>query len=333
MAKSKYTKESIKQRIQKEMPKSDIEIIEYSGIIKPAIIYCNKCGSTLKYSTMDKIIDRGRRGLKNACKICEDTKSLTPRLKQIQKLNKILLENPNIKLLDKDVSRLKDKLTFKCEKCNNTFKRNVYEFFKSQKCPYCEGMISKHDKDTFIKKMQVHNIIDYELIGEFKGTSVSTLFKHKKCGFIWKTTPGNILSGHGCPKCKMSEGETYIANLLSEMDINYFSQYKFKNSSISNLPFDFYIEKDNKKFCIEYQGEQHYKSIDYFGGEEKFLKQKNNDSKKKEFCQRNNIILIEIPYFEFNNIKKILNFWFNDQSKDVDSSESKYKPSKDEDIV
>ena len=58
MAKQKYTKETIKARILKEMPESDIEIIKYNGIVKPAIIHCNKCNSDIEYKTMDKIINR-----------------------------------------------------------------------------------------------------------------------------------------------------------------------------------------------------------------------------------------------------------------------------------
>ena len=44
MGKLKYNKNTIKERIMKEMPASDIEIIEYSGIVKPIKIKCNKCG-------------------------------------------------------------------------------------------------------------------------------------------------------------------------------------------------------------------------------------------------------------------------------------------------
>ena len=299
MAKLKYNKETIKERIIKEMPKSDIEIIKYDSITKPVVFYCNKCHNTLEYTTADKVIDRGRRGLQDACKICEDTKSLTPRLKQIERLNQVLKENPNIILISRDIHKLKDKLTFQCKNCDNTFERNVYEFFKTQKCPYCEGIISKHDKNTFIKKMKAQGILDYELIEDYKDSDTPILFRHLKCGFIWKTSPGNILSGHGCPKCKMSKGETQIAKLLSDMKINYIPQYKFKNSEISHLSFDFYIETNDKKFCIEYQGEQHYKPIEYFGGKDKFLKQKNNDDKKRQFCHNNNIILIEISYSDF----------------------------------
>lgn len=55
---------------------------------------------------------------------------------------------------------------------------------------------------------------------------------------------------------------------------------------------------------IEYQGEQHYKSEEYFGGEEKFLQVKEYDKRKKDYCKKNNIFLIEIPYWEKQKISK-----------------------------
>lgn len=331
MAKQKYTKETIKARILKEMPESDIEIIKYNGIVKPAIIHCNKCNSDIEYKTMDKIIDRGRRGLKDACRVCEDTVQLSRRDKQIRKLEEILPQT-DFELLT-PVKRVKEKSLFRCKKCGATFERNLYEFFKTQKCPYCEGQLHYMTKEKFEQKMKSKNILDYELIGEFKGIDKPTLFRHKSCGFIWKCLPSSILAFHGCPKCKLSRGETRIANWLTLNHISYSIQHKFKNSEIPNYPFDFYLKYNDKQYCIEYQGEQHYKPVNRFGGEQAFQNQLIRDKKKKNFCNNNNIILIEIPYTDFQNIDSILTSWFNDQSKDVDSSESKCKPSKDEDIV
>lgn len=53
---------------------------------------------------------------------------------------------------------------------------------------------------------------------------------------------------------------------------------------------------------IEYQGKQHYEAIDFFGGEEGFIKVKQLDEKKKLLCQKNNIKLIEWAYTEEVNL-------------------------------
>ena len=55
---------------------------------------------------------------------------------------------------------------------------------------------------------------------------------------------------------------------------------------------------------IEYDGDQHFKPIKYFGGEEKYNILKNNDEIKNEYCKTHKINLIRIPYtFSENDVK------------------------------
>ena len=70
------------------------------------------------------------------------------------------------------------------------------------------------------------------------------------------------------------------------------------------LPFDFYIPQYN--VCIEYQGQQHYHPVEVFKGEVGFEIRQKHDNMKRGFCKENNIKLIEIPYWEYDNIEKIL---------------------------
>ena len=113
-----------------------------------------------------------------------------------------------------------------------------------------------------------------------------------------------------CKKCKRfnSKGEIKIKKFLDNNNIYYEQQKHFKE--LNQLSFDFYIP--NKNILIEYQGEQHFHSIKFFGGETKYLKQIENDNIKREFCKNNNFILLEIEYFNYNNIEDILNKWLND---------------------
>ncbi|MCI1958404.1 MAG: hypothetical protein LKJ25_02120 [Clostridia bacterium] len=49
---------------------------------------------------------------------------------------------------------------------------------------------------------------------------------------------------------------------------------------------------------IEYQGVQHFKSVEFFGGEEGFVHRQKLDKLKKEKCIKNNVKLIEWYYNE-----------------------------------
>ena len=68
------------------------------------------------------------------------------------------------------------------------------------------------------------------------------------------------------------------------------------------LPF--YLPKYN--MLIEYQGKQHECAVEFFGGEEKFKIQQEHDKRKREYAKLNNFILLEIWYYDFDNIEEIL---------------------------
>ena len=70
------------------------------------------------------------------------------------------------------------------------------------------------------------------------------------------------------------------------------------------LLFDFYLIDLN--ICIEYDGEQHFTINEFFGGEKNFNIRVINDNIKTEFCNKNKIKLIRIPYYNFNDIENIL---------------------------
>lgn len=105
------------------------------------------------------------------------------------------------------------------------------------------------------------------------------------------------LEGQGCVKCKTSKGELMIEKLLIDLKIDYITQKKFEGClNKRKLKFDFFIPSLN--ICIEYNGEQHYRPIKYFGGEKSFKKQLIRDNIKKEYCENNNIKLAVIRYNE-----------------------------------
>jgi very-short-patch-repair endonuclease len=99
----------------------------------------------------------------------------------------------------------------------------------------------------------------------------------------------------GCPICNESKGEKEISIFLDRIKIKYIRQFKFDDCrNINKLPFDFYLPDLN--ICIEYDGEQHFNSINYFGGNERYEFIKINDSIKNKYCIDNEIKLIRISY-------------------------------------
>lgn len=125
---------------------------------------------------------------------------------------------------------------------------------------------------------------------------------------VFKQTIANHLFGQRCPKCIRSMGEEKIEEILKSKKISYITQKTFKEcinpKTKYMLRFDFYIPEKN--ILIEYDGELHFKSVEYFGGEKTLKKYKYLDNIKTKYCLDNNIKLIRIPYFNYTEISNIL---------------------------
>lgn len=105
-----------------------------------------------------------------------------------------------------------------------------------------------------------------------------------------------------CGCASASSGEIKIQKLLDKMGIKYIPQYRIKEFS-QYAPFDIAIIKDDKVIgLIEYDGEQHFMPVEFFGGEEKFIAQQEIDERKNKYCEQNNIPLVRIPYTDYNSI-------------------------------
>ena len=138
-----------------------------------------------------------------------------------------------------------------------------------------------------------------------------------KCGHKVTVRRSSLRNGKAksCGCLKMSFGELKIKEILEKNNIEYYFDYPYFKDLINDkngiLRYDFVLIKDNKPFrLIEFDGTQHYKSVDYFGGERKFKEQQENDKIKNEYAQKMNLPLIRIPYDKVNQIT--LENLFND---------------------
>lgn len=109
-----------------------------------------------------------------------------------------------------------------------------------------------------------------------------------------------------CPECNInSKGEEKIKETLIKYNIKFKQQYLFDDCrNVKPLPFDFYLPQYNT--LIEYDGRQHYKLDCFNMNLLDLMNLKYNDNKKTQYCNDNNIKLIRIPYWNYNDIEKIL---------------------------
>ena len=105
------------------------------------------------------------------------------------------------------------------------------------------------------------------------------------------------LAGHGCRKCNSSHLEIEVENILKNSGIKYTPQKHFKWLGMQSL--DFYL--DDYNIAIECQGEQHYRPIRFFGGDDNLIYVKKNDEKKLKRCKDNGIEIIYYSHFDDDN--------------------------------
>lgn len=175
-------------------------------------------------------------------------------------------------------------------------------------CPKCSknNPYNKLSKNTLKDDMnKIHNNkYEYIIPDNVNAKSKIKIICPTHGEFIQKL--GNhIHKKQGCPICSESIGEKIIASYLTQNNVIFIRQKTFDDCiNIKKLKFDFYLPEFNT--IIEFDGLQHVKPILKFGGDNYFNYIKLCDKIKTEYCIKNGIKLIRIPYTEFKNIEKII---------------------------
>jgi len=171
------------------------------------------------------------------------------------------------------------------------------------------------DTSHFIKKAQsVHgNRFSYKK-SKYKNITTNICITCKIHGdFLQK--PNTHYAGAGCQKCQESRGESAIRRVLESKGIMFAKEHRMRGCILKReLPFDFAIFENQKlKGLVEYQGKQHYLLGSFGSKSDSIETQKKNlqlvkrrDSAKVRFCQKRNLPLLTIPYWELKNVTSIL---------------------------
>lgn len=115
------------------------------------------------------------------------------------------------------------------------------------------------------------------------------------CGNIAYVASTSLVNGNtmscGCLK---SKGEQKITQILQQNHIGFKREYIF--SDFPNKRFDFYVPCCS--LCIEYDGIQHFDKTNPYYSDNNIKRDREKDS----YCNKNNIILVRIPYTDYHKI-------------------------------
>lgn len=246
--------------------------------------------------------------------------------KRIEEMNNILLEKKYLFLYQREDSYkttktgaidVKKPIFVKCLNCG----KESYEYYhnlrtehKRCNCNENKTFTMNCSTEEFIEKWHFLNRQYFSLLEgeEYVNRNTKYKIKCKSCGkedIRWGIT---LIDGPiKCKYCNLgSKYELIIGSILSNIGIDYIREYQVKIDD-SFYRFDFFLPKYN--IIIEYNGEQHYKPFEYFGGEEKLQKTIHSDEVKKEYCLQKGYLLKIFNYADSEeSIRQQISEMFND---------------------
>ena len=171
-----------------------------------------------------------------------------------------------------------------------------------------------HRKEQYAKSVSYEDLSErkfgeWTVIGRepdrfYPGGGRATMWRCKcSCGEV-HVVAGNMLKAGISQSCGhlnvKSIVESHVRDYLDQYHIKYIPNKSFhdlKGPRGGNLSYDFAIYlTDTISFLIECQGEQHYRPVKFFGGNEAFKDQQERDALKRNYAYEHNLDLIEIPY-------------------------------------
>lgn len=270
-------------------------------------ITCKKHGDFTKYSNHHLNIEGGCKECNRDDKLLIDRPEITEKfIEKSKEVHSDKFDYSKTKYI-----RITDKVIIICPK-HGEFEQTPGNHlnFNCLKCSI-ENVHKKQKKSTeqfIIDSIKVHgDLYDYSSC-DYKSAHEKVQIICKTHGIFEQLPASHTNSKSGCNRCSIYVKENRCIKFLEDL-----TNYKFvkqrhsfiKNKINKSLELDGY--NDELKLAIEYNGEQHYKIIDFFhrNGIVDLLKQVENDKIKQEKCTENGVYLITVPYYT-NNLEKFI---------------------------
>ena len=243
------------------------------------------------------------------CPICSGRKVVKSNSLAIEKpkIAKLFHVEKNIPLTAYDITPFSNKsVWWKCpEGDDHIWKATVANIVNGSTCPICMGRkITKTNNLAILYPDLIEewdfkkNSINPQLLSPGTKDKVWWICKRDSEHTWFSTIKDRTSKGSGCPICsiKLNVSETKMLDYIKEIFPALEILYRYRPKWLLRMELDVFIPELNLGF--EYQGVQHFKPVEFFGGIETFLSQVKRDKKKKQLCKENNVILIEVFYDE-----------------------------------
>ena len=302
-------KETFVEEIEKINPTVEI-LSKYKNWDTKIHCHCRVCDND--WWTVPSILLYG-----GGCKICGHKRVWEVRGRKTTDdfKNEMALINPNIEIIGEYI---KNKIPIQCRcKIHNHIWSSIpcNLLNGSAKCPLCSMDHIREVEGLSVEDInnRLHIILPHiEIIGNYVNNHTAALFwcNIHNCEFEMKPSSLLYKKAKGCPYCSQSVGEKKLVEILERSGHNIIQQYSFNDCIHKNkLYFDAYDSDDN--ILYEYQGEQHYRPVDFAGKGQEWANQQfeinqKRDKIKVDYCKDHNIPLVIIPYWEYDNMENFI---------------------------
>lgn len=297
----KKTDSEFKAQVE-QIAKGEYSFLDAYKDARTKITCChNKCGNVWEISP-DNFL-RGKR-----CPECQNESRILNRRNSLKRVEEIIRQKSGeeFEYISGYVNS-KSKVKLKHLRCGRTIVKPFSAFYDGITCS-CEKtnrdiVDFKSNGDRIQCKADFQRYIDkyvtgeYVIIGKYVKSTKPILLKHVECGNLTEISPHNFKNGVRCDKCKSYKGELKIRDLLLKKGVFFEEQVRFSDCRLKKpLVFDFFLPIHN--ILIEFDGEQHIRPIERWGGEKAFQLQRKRDEIKNNYCKNNGITLVRIGYYE-----------------------------------
>jgi len=293
------SKDEINLRLSKTKPDFHIVGDFKGGMNNPCMVHHDVCGKTFKSTPATIIRYKSPKG----CSYCSNVHKYSD-----DEIKDYIRNHAKGYTFVKSFYK-KHHLTITVihDSCGYMYDVTFNVFTRPHRCPKCSKSVLKSPEE-FKNEFKALAGNEYSLLSNYHNSHSYILVRHNVCGMIYNVSSTAFLSGTRCPRCNYSHGETMISNVLDSLNVEYSCQKRFPDCmNVLTLPFDFYI--DSIKVAIEYDGAQHFKSVDFFGGESAYKLRCKRDRIKNKYCIENNIKLYRIPYtLTFEQVKSVIEY-------------------------
>lgn len=278
---------------------------EYVNASTKIDILCLNCNNVFSASPDNLLHNKG-------CPICaRKIRGLKRRKTHEKFIEEMEIKHPEL-IVNSMYTTSFDKVNCTCKICGNIFEGTPANMLYGSGCNECgnKKIGAKLTKPFLQFEEELYNVNqDVTILGEYVKQSSRIHVMCNVCGHEWSPIGTSLLLGFGCPMCANSHGEKRIDRYLHSLNISHEHQKEYDGLCGSRggmLSYDFYLSDYN--LLIEYQGEYHDGTV-CNQTQEEFNRQVLHDKLKKEYAKTNNIELIEIWYYDYNNIETILNHY------------------------